>query len=152
MHKQRSADELSTLDTQRTTATLSTLSRIQIRNERRHAEIHALRSRGLTIAAIADQLHLNRTTVRRFVRVRSAADLRRATGQGPRGLDRFNSYLVRRWKESCQVAACLYNEVYALGYRGSKRTVKVQIATHLSDGLAAGTQQIKGLRLERRGK
>jgi transposase len=40
--KQRSADELSTLDKQRTTATLPTLSRIQIRNERRHAEIHAL--------------------------------------------------------------------------------------------------------------
>src|SRR5258708_12881919 len=124
MHKQRSADELSTLDTQRTTATLSTLSRIQIRNERRHAEIHALRSRGLTIAAIADQLHLSRTTVRRFVRVSSAADLRRATGQGPRGLDRFNPYLVRRWREGCQVAAYLYDEVRGLGYRGSKRTVR----------------------------
>jgi transposase len=124
LHKQRSADELSTLDKQRTTATLSTVSRIQIRNERRHTEIHALRSRGLTIAAIADQLHLNRTTVRRFVRVRSAADLLRATGQGPRGLDRFTPYLVRRWREGCQVAAYLYNEVYALGYRGSKRTVR----------------------------
>src|SRR3979411_3093937 len=61
LHKQRSADELSTLDKQRTTAPLPTLSRIQIRNERRHAEIHALRGRGLTIAAIADQLRLNRT-------------------------------------------------------------------------------------------
>jgi len=39
LHKQRSADELSTLDKQRTTATLPMLSRIQIRNERRHAEI-----------------------------------------------------------------------------------------------------------------
>src|SRR5207248_5429097 len=55
LHKQRSADELSTLDKQRTTATFATLSRIHIRNERRHTEIHALRSRGLTIAAIADQ-------------------------------------------------------------------------------------------------
>src|SRR5207302_4249137 len=71
LHKQRSADELSTLDKQRTTAPLSTLSRIQIRNERRRTEVHALRSRGLTIAAIADQLHLNRTTVRRFVRISS---------------------------------------------------------------------------------
>src|SRR5438105_12437392 len=33
LHKQRAADELSTLDTHRTTATLPTLSRIQIRNE-----------------------------------------------------------------------------------------------------------------------
>ena len=122
--KQRSADELSTLDKQRTTAIVPTLSRIQIRNERRHAEIHALRARGLTIAAIADQLRLNRTTVRRFVRVSSAADLRRVTGQGPRGLDGFTPYLVRRWQEGCQTAAYLYNEVQALGYRGSKRTVR----------------------------
>lgn len=124
LHKQRSADELSTLDKQRTTATLPTLSRMQIRNERRHAEIHALSARGLTIAAIADQLRLNRTTVRKFVRVSSAADLRRATGQGPRGLDGFTPYLVRRWREGCQTAAYLYNEVQALGYRGSKRTVR----------------------------
>src|SRR5207248_3852549 len=82
------------------------------------------RARGLTIAAIADQLRLNRTTVRRFVRVRSAADLRPATGQGPRGLDRFTPYLVRRWQEGCQTAAYLYKEVQALGYRGSKRTVR----------------------------
>ena len=102
-----SPDELATLDKQRTAATLSTLSRIQIRNECRHTENHALRSRGLTIAAIAEQLHLNRTTVRRFARVGSAADLRRPTGQGPPGLDRFTPYLVRRWQEGCQVAAYL---------------------------------------------
>src|SRR5438067_13938866 len=40
LHKQRSADEVSALDTQRTTATLPTLSRIQILNEPRPAEIH----------------------------------------------------------------------------------------------------------------
>src|SRR5207244_7321310 len=42
LHKQHSADELSTLDKQRTTAVLPTLSRIQSRNERRHTDIHAL--------------------------------------------------------------------------------------------------------------
>src|SRR5206468_6774296 len=80
-------------------------SRIQSRNARRHAEIHALRSKGMNITAIAEQLRLNRTTVRKFVRVNSATDLRRPTGQGPRGLDRFTPYLVRRWQEGCQVAA-----------------------------------------------
>jgi transposase len=88
------------------------------------AKIHALSGRGLTIAAIADQLRLNRTTVRKFVRVSSAADLRRTTGQGPRGLDGFTPYLVRRWREGCQTAAYLHNEVEALGYNGSKRTVR----------------------------
>jgi hypothetical protein len=37
-----------------------------MRNERRHAEIHALHNKGLTITAIAGQLPLNRRTVRNF--------------------------------------------------------------------------------------
>jgi transposase len=99
-------------------------SRIQSRNERRHAEIHALRSKGMSTTAVAEQLGLNRTTVRRFVRVSSAADLRRPTGEGPRGLDRFTPYLVGRWQDGCHVAAFLHTELKALGYRGSKRTVR----------------------------
>jgi transposase len=122
-HGQRAADELLE-EKQPPPAVVVVPSRIQSRNERRHAEIHALRRKGLTIAAIAEQLHLNRTTVRKFVRVNSAADLRRPTGQGPRGLDRFTPYLVRRWQEGCQVAAFLHAEVRALGYRGSERTVR----------------------------
>jgi hypothetical protein len=99
-------------------------SRIQSRNERRHAEIHALRRKGMNITAIAEQLRVNRTTVRKFVRVSSAADLRRPTGEGPRGLDRFTPYLVSRWQDGCHVAAFPHAEVKALGYRGSKRTVR----------------------------
>lgn len=99
-------------------------SRIQSRNEHRHAEITALRSKGMNITAIAEQLHLNRTTVRKFLRVSSAADLRRPTGEGPRGLDRFTPYLVRRWQDGCQAAAFLHDELKTLGYRGSKRTVR----------------------------
>ena len=61
-------------------AILRTASRIQNRNEPRHAEIHELHSKGLPIAAIPEQLHLDRTTVRKFVRVNSAADFRRTIG------------------------------------------------------------------------
>ena len=124
LHKQRTADELSAQQKRAPPAIPLTPSRIESRNERRYAAIRALRDKGLTIAAIAEQLHLNRTTVRKFVRVNSAADLRRPTGQGPRGLDRFTPHLVRRWQEGCQIAAFLHDEVRALGYRGSKRTVR----------------------------
>jgi transposase len=99
-------------------------SRIQSRNERRHTEIHTLRSKGLRITQIAEQLRLSRKTVRKFVKVDTVADLRRPTGEGPRGLDRFTPYLVRRWQEGCHVAAFLHDELKALGYRGSKRTVR----------------------------
>jgi len=45
-------------------------------------------------------------------------------GQGPRGLDRFTAHLVRRWQDGCHVAALLHEELKALGYRGSRRTVR----------------------------
>jgi len=123
LHKQRAHDELP--DQRPSSPTVAAVpSRIQLRNERRHAEIHTLRNRGLKISAIADQLHLSRKTVRKYVRINSAADLHRTLGQGPRGLDRFTPYLVRRWQEGCQVAAFLHDELKTLGYCGSKRTVR----------------------------
>jgi transposase len=123
LHKQRAAEDRAEPKPPPPDVAVSQ-NRIQSRNERRHAEIHALREKGMNITAIADQLRLNRTTVRKFVRVSSAGDLRRPTGEGPRGLDRFTPYLVRRWQEGCQVAAFLQDELRALGYRGSKRTVR----------------------------
>ena len=124
LHTQRALEEVSVSDTPPPPTTGTTRSRIESRNERRHAEIHALRVKGFTLAAIAQQLQLNRTTVRKFARVNSAAELRRPTSQGPRGLDRFVPYLARRWQEGCKVAAYLYGELHDLGYRGSRRTVR----------------------------
>ena len=49
LHKQHAIDDLARLDNQRKAANLQTQSRIEMRNERRHAEIHALRNKGLTI-------------------------------------------------------------------------------------------------------
>jgi transposase len=123
LHKQRAAEDQSDSKPPPPAVTVEQ-SRIQSRNERRHAEIHALRSKGMNISTIAEELRLNRTTVRKFVRVSSTADLRRPTGEGPRGLDRFTPYLVRRWQDGCHVAAFLHDELKALGYRGSKRTVR----------------------------
>jgi transposase len=120
LHKQRLTRAPSSVDDRPPTPP----SRIQTRNERRFAEVHALRGKGLTLAAIAEQLHLNRTTVRKFVRVSSAAELRRPLGEGPRGLDRFVPHLARRWQEGCHVAAYLHRELEQLGYRGSRRTVR----------------------------
>jgi transposase len=122
LHKERVAEDRAEQKPRPTVVAVP--SRIQLRTERRHGEIQALRSKGLTITAIAEQLHLNRTTIRKFVRISSASDLRRPSGQGPRGLDRFTPYLVQRWQDGCRVAAFLYDEVKGLGYRGSKRTVR----------------------------
>lgn len=124
LHKQSAVDELRKLDKQRKEADLPTQGRIEMRNERRHAEIHALNNKGLTITAIAGQLHLSRRTVRKFLGAGSAAELQRTLGAGPSRLDRFTPYLVRRWREGCQVAAYLHEEIRAQGYHGSKRSVR----------------------------
>jgi transposase len=124
LHKQCAVDDMARLDEQRKAANLPVQGRIEMRNERRHIEIHALHDKGLTITAIADHLHLNRRTVRKFLNVSSAAELRRTLGTAPSRLDRFAPYLVGRWQEGCQVAAYLHAELRALGYRGSKRTVR----------------------------
>lgn len=63
--------------------------------------------------------------IRKFVRIGSTDDLRRPTGQGPRGLDRYTPHLVRPWQDGCRVAALLHEELKALGYRGSRRTVRL---------------------------
>jgi hypothetical protein len=68
LYKQRAAEALAEVKP-RPPALEVVPSRIQLRNERRHAEIQALRSKGMNITAIAEQLRLNRTTVRRFLRV-----------------------------------------------------------------------------------
>jgi len=122
LHKQRATEGSG--EQQPSPPALPAPSRIQSRNERRHTEIHTLRSKGLRITQIAEQLRLSRKTVRKFVKVETAADLRRPMGEGPRGLDRFTPHLVRRWQEGCHVAAFLHTELKALGYRGSKRTVR----------------------------
>jgi hypothetical protein len=54
LHTQHATDALAKLDKQRKDAELPTQARIEMRIERRHAEIHALYDGGLTIAAIAD--------------------------------------------------------------------------------------------------
>jgi transposase len=118
LHKHRAAEDRSEPKPSPPDVTVYQ-SRIQSRNERRHAEIHALRSKGMTITVIAELLRLNRTTVPKFVRISSAGDQRRPMREGPRGLDRFTPYLVRRWQEGCLVAAVLHHELTALGYRGS---------------------------------
>jgi transposase len=102
-----------------------------MRNEQRHTEIHELVSQGLTLSAIARRLRLDRKTVRRFANVDVAADLLGA--RGPRSyrataLDPYLPYLAGRWQEGQHVTAFLFDEIWQKGYRGSKRTVRRQLA------------------------
>jgi transposase len=102
--------------------------RVAVRTEHRHAEIHGLLAKGMTVSVIARQLRLDRKTVRRFANVGSADDLLSRGGRRATALDPFLPYLARRWREGTQVPTFLFSEVWQLGYRGSKRTVRRQLA------------------------
>ncbi|MBV9599794.1 MAG: ISL3 family transposase, partial [Chloroflexi bacterium] len=102
--------------------------RLMARTEQRHAEIHELMTRGLTITAISRRLRLERKTVRRYATAEVAADLLGARGHRDTALDSYLPYLAKRWQDGQHVAAYLFDEIKKRGYRGSKRTVRRQLA------------------------
>jgi len=102
--------------------------RLIARNAQRHAEIHELTAQGLTVSAIARRVRLDRKTVRRFADAEAAADLLGPHGRRATALDGYLPYLAKRWREGQHVAAFLFDEVRQQGYRGSKRTVRRQLA------------------------
>jgi transposase len=110
-----------------TTTSLSP-RRLPARNQQRHTEIHELMARGLTLSAIARRLRLNRTTVRRFAKAVVAADLLGPNGRRATALDPYLPYLAGRWQDGQHVTAFLFDEIWQKGYRGSKRTVRRQLA------------------------
>jgi transposase len=106
----------------------SSPGRLMTRNAQRHAEIHELMAQGLTVSAIARRVRLDRKTVRRFASAEVAADLLGPGGRRVTALDSYLPYLARRWRKGQHVAAFLFDEVWQQGYRGSKRTVRRQLA------------------------
>jgi transposase len=95
------------------------------RTRTRHAEIHALLARGLTITQISRTLRLERKTVRRYATAATASQL---IG-GPRLmrpglLGPHQAYLRQRWDEGVRSTGRLHEELRERGYRGSLRTLR----------------------------
>lgn len=65
-------------------------------------------------------------TVRRFARASSPDELlvHAGTGQRPKTLEAYDSYLRRRWAEGCTNAEHLCRELRSLGYRGGGTAVR----------------------------
>ena len=133
--------DLTTVERRRSAARLrvalpappSSSTRLVVRTHRRHGEVHHLLQQGLTVSAIARRLKLDRKTVRRFVVARAPTDLLRREGPRTKALDVYQPHLARRWREGQHVAKVLYNELRALGYRGSMRSVARYVANWRTD-------------------
>ncbi|MEU4345802.1 ISL3 family transposase [Nocardia sp. NPDC023852] len=100
--------------------------RTAVRTRQRWAEVHALLAQGTTIRAISRELGLARGTARRFARAESADELlvNDRTGYRISVLEAHKSHLHQRWNEGCTNATQLFEEIKALGYRGSERMVR----------------------------
>jgi hypothetical protein len=74
------------------------------------------------------RVRLDRKTVRRFGKAEVAADLLGPHGRRATELDPHLPYLATRWQAGQHVAAFLFDEIRQKGYRGSKRTLRRQLA------------------------
>jgi transposase len=113
------------------------------RLSRRHAryeEVCRLREQGWTLSAIADQLGLDRNTVRKYVQARAFAQ-RQARGPQPSLLDPYKPYILERSPGGCHIGTVILREVEARGYRGGQTTLLAYITQlRIASGLPLRTR------------
>jgi transposase len=94
----------------------------------RYGEVMQRHRQGYSQKKISKTLHLDRRTVRRWIRA-GAFPERQLPRQRPTKVHRFEEYLQRRWGEGCHNATRLFEEIRAQGYRGGRSMVARQVAT-----------------------
>ncbi|WP_331773195.1 ISL3 family transposase (plasmid) [Embleya sp. NBC_00888] len=90
----------------------------------RWTEIRARYDLGLTIAAISEQIGLDRKTVRRYAHAATRDELITVRPRRGSALAPHMPYLAARWAEGCNNARTLRDEIAARGYTGSRKTVR----------------------------
>jgi transposase len=91
----------------------------------RWQQVHQLTSTGNGIYQIANQLHLDPKTVRRYLAAHSPEDLLGPARTGRRSLlDAYKPYLHTRLDEDVTNTTTLLAEIAERGYRGSERTLR----------------------------
>lgn len=89
-------------------------------------EIHALRTRGWTISAIARHTGRNRRTIRNYLNGTTTPGIRKPTGEDP--FEPFVDYTTARLREDPHLwARTLCDELEDLGYTASYQTLTRQI-------------------------
>lgn len=86
--------------------------------------VRALHAEGATLTSIAAQMHLDRTTVRRYMRGGLPVRPTPLAPTCPSALHPYVAYLQGRWDAGCHRADRLYADLCAQGYRGSARTLR----------------------------
>lgn len=98
----------------------------RLRRLERYQRVNELHAQGKSQRSIARTLHLDRDTVRRFIKAATFPE--RAARSVPRDTDPYVDYLRQRWSEGCFNARVLMREITAQGYRGSYDAVRRRVA------------------------
>jgi transposase len=94
----------------------------------RYNEVVELHRKGMSQQAISLTLHIQRKTIRRFVRAGRYPE-RATPRRRPPGVNKFQEFLRRRWAEGCHNATKLWHEIQVQGYTGGRSTLAKFIAT-----------------------
>jgi transposase len=94
----------------------------------RYNEVIGLHRKGMSQQAISLTLHIQRKTIRRFVRAGRYPE-RGTPHRRPPGVNKFREFLLRRWGEGCHNATKLWHEIQGQGYTGGRSTMAKFIAT-----------------------
>jgi len=89
----------------------------------RYEEVVRLRHDGMAIRAIARTVHLDRRTVRGWLRAGRFPE-HAARSAGPGRLDPYRAWLAQRWQAGCRDGAVLFREIVAQGYCGAASTLR----------------------------
>jgi transposase len=94
----------------------------------RYNEVVGLDRQGMSRQAISLTLHIQRKTIRRFLRAGRYPERARPHRRPP-GINKFQEFLRRRWGEGCHNATKLWHEIQGQGYTGGRSTMAKFIAT-----------------------
>jgi transposase len=99
-------------------------SRLMVRTRERYAAVQDLLASGQSLSRICRTLNLDRKTVQRFARADTVDQLLTKARNRGSLLDAFKPHLHERFNHGCTDAARLTEEIKAMGYRGSDKTVR----------------------------
>lgn len=99
----------------------------------RYNQIVELHLQGVSQSEIGRRLHLERKTVRRFLRAGSFPE-RSAPHRPPPRVNAFRDYLQQRWNQGCHNATQLWHEIQGRGYPGSRSMVAKLVAEFRTSG------------------
>jgi transposase len=103
----------------------------------RYEEVCQLHVQGYSIRAIAQRLHLSRSTVYHYLRSDGDPTEWRTRAQAS-ALDPYIPYLYGRWQAGCYNGVQLWREIRAHGYEGTRKMVAVWVSQQRQAARRAG--------------